>query len=113
MELDKYTITSSDTIPNPGNRLKFQFTVRNSGSTGLAKNISSQIAPLDTFASLPILVTTKYGNISAGETVDGSIKQYIKFENNCPDNVYTRFKFSIYSNDYLFWSDTLVHFLGV
>lgn len=109
--LDSYTITSSDTFPNPGNRLKFQFTLKNQGLTAIAKNITSTLICLDTCASLVGSVTPEYGDIAPGQTSPGSQGQYILFSNNSPTNTYTRFRLDIASNGYTFWSDTFSVFI--
>jgi hypothetical protein len=109
--LDHYRITSSDTIPNHGDNLKFEFTLRNEGSIATALNVKSQIVLLDTFSSITLLQTPQYGDISPGNTATGVIKQYIKFNPNSPDSIYAQFKLNIYSNDYLFWSDTFSVFV--
>jgi hypothetical protein len=105
VSLDHYRITSSDTIPNHGDNLKFEFTLRNEGSITTALNIKSQIVLLDTFSSILLLHTPQYGDIPPSGTVTGVVKQYIKFNSNSPDSVYSEFKLNIFSDDYLFWSD--------
>ena len=106
-----YTITSNDTIPNHGDRLKFKFMLKNSGTTATAKNITSRITPLDSCATLPIIAISKYGDIPPGETAMGSNKHYIKFSLNCPDSIYVPIEIQIYSNQVRIWSDTFAVFI--
>lgn len=106
-----YAIASTDTIPNHGDRLRIQLTLKNSGLTTTAKNITSLITPLDSCASLPVYVIPEYGDITPGGTSMENKKQYIKYSLNCPDSIYARFNINIYSNDILFWSDTFSVFI--
>jgi len=105
--LDNFEITSSDTIVNPSDRLKFQFTLRNIGSTAPAENITSRITALDTFVTVSGEVEPSYGDIATGETVTGDKKQYIKFGKNCPVDSYQLFNVDIYSDGIFFWQDTM------
>jgi L-ascorbate metabolism protein UlaG (beta-lactamase superfamily) len=98
---EEYTITSSDTIPNPGDRLKFKFTLRNSGLTGTANNITARLASLDTFATPIGSIIMNFGDIPAGEILSGDRIQYILFSPNCPDSIYAKFRLDISSNHYL------------
>ena len=109
--LDRYTITSSDTFPNPGNRLKFQFTLKNEGLDAIAKNITTTLVCLDTCASPIGTATPGYGDIIPGKTSIGSINQYILFSKNSPTNMYACFRLDIASNGYMFWSDTFSVFI--
>jgi len=108
--LDHYEITSTDTVPNPGNRIKFNFTLSNIGSISKAKNITSEIVPLDTFATLPVTNTLMFGDISPGELATSSNSQYFKFENDAGGQN-ARFAMNIMSDGYLFWSDTFSVFI--
>jgi hypothetical protein len=101
-----YVITSTDTIPNPGEIRKFLFFLTNVGSTATAKNITTKIIPLDTCASLRTTDIANYGDIAPGETIMGDKSQYIQFSDNCADGYQTQFVMEIFSNGYHFWSDT-------
>jgi hypothetical protein len=109
--LDRYTITSSDTIPNPGNRLKFQFTLKNEGVAATAKNITTNLISLDTCASPVGSVIPEYGDIAPGKTAPGNTTQYILFSKNSPTSVSACFRLDIASNGYTFWSDTFSVFI--
>jgi len=103
--LDHYRITSSDTIPNPGDYLTYEFTLRNDGQSATVNNVSSQVVCLDTFASLLITTNTIYGNIASGSSNTGNLKQRIKFANNAGGQT-ANFAINIYSENYHFWCDT-------
>ena len=109
--LDHYRITSRDTIPHDGDKLKFEFFLRNDGSATAADNITSQIVLLDTFSIITAVVTSEYGQIDPGTIVAGANKQYIKFDLGLRDSVNVRFALNIYSNGYFFWSDTFEVFV--
>jgi hypothetical protein len=107
-----YTITSSDTIPHDTDKLKFEFTLLNIGSTATATNITSQIVALDTFSIItPIPAPPEYGDIQPGSTAVGNQRQYIKFDLGVEDSINVKFKIDISSNGYLFWSDTFSVFV--
>jgi hypothetical protein len=108
---EEYTINSSDTIPNPGDRIKFKFTLRNMGMIATATNVTTNLVSLDTFAILIGNITPEYGDIIAGGISSGNQNQYIEFSENCPDTIYIQFRLDILSNDYLFWSDTFSVFV--
>lgn len=108
---EDYRITSSDTIPHHTDRLKFEFTLRNDGSTATATNVTSKVVSLDTFSIIYPLAKSLYGNIQPGSTIVGSQKQYIKFDLGSEDSIYVKFRIDISSNDYLFWSDTFSVFV--
>jgi len=109
--LDKYRITSSDTIPHHGDRLRFEFTLKNEGSITTAENITSQIVSLDTFSTIILLRTPQYGDIVPGATAVGNQAQTILFNPNSPDSINVSFRLDIWSNDLLFWDDTFSVFV--
>jgi polyhydroxybutyrate depolymerase len=108
--LDGYSITSSDTIPDDGDRIKFEYTLKNSGLTATAMNITSKVVPLDTF-STPINVTPNYGNIQPGQTAIGNQRQYIRFNHGLNPGIDVQFRIDIFSNNNIFWSDTFSVFV--
>jgi len=111
VEFEGYTIFSSDTIPNPGDRIKFKFMLRNHGQITTATNITTILISLDTLSTVIGAVTPEYGDIVAGSVSLGNKNQYIKFSAICLDSVYAQFKLDISSNDNLFWSDTFSVFV--
>jgi len=108
---DKYNITSTDTIPNHGNKLKFEFLLNNSGLTDTVMNITSRLYNLDTNSTLTGTIIPEYGNIAPGESALGNKKQYIKFNPLSPDSVNAKFRIDVYSDNLLFWSDTFSIFI--
>ena len=108
---DSYRITSTDTIPNPGNYLKFEFTLHNNGQISTAKNVKSDLICLDTLAYLKTLVTLNYGDVIPNSSSVSDKKQYIKFNINCPDSVYAHFRLDISSDNLVLWSDTFSVFV--
>jgi len=109
---DSYTITSYDTFPNPGNRIRFQFFLKNEGLNATAKNITTNLICLDTCASLVGSVAPlEYGDIAPAKTSSAKKGQYILFSNNSPTNIYARFRLDIASNGYTFWTDTFSVFI--
>jgi len=108
--LDGYSITSSDTIPDDGDRIKFEYTLRNVGLSATAMKITSKVVPLDTF-STAINVVPNYGDIQAGHLVVGSDRQNIRFNHGLNPGIDVQFRIDIFSNNNLFWSDTFSVFV--
>jgi len=108
---DHYEITSSDTIPNPGDYRKFKFILRNNGLSSTAKSITSSLISLDTLASFIPGITHIYNDIAADTISMSTTSQYIRFNKNCPDSVYAKFRMDIASDGFVFWSDTFSVFV--
>ncbi len=109
--MDSSTIWSSDTFPNPGERIDFQFTLTNKGLTATAKNVTATLLNLDTCTYIISPATSQYGDIAPGETSLGIGSHRIYFSSNCPDSTYACFRLDIASNGYTFWSDTFSVFI--
>jgi peptidase M1-like protein/flagellar hook capping protein FlgD len=109
--LTNYEITSPDTIPHPGDILKFQFTLKNESATDTVYNISTKLTSLDTCSSPIASVIPNYGDIAPNGISTGDKEQFVRFYSNCPDSVYTKIRMDVYSDETLFWSDTMDIFL--
>ncbi|MFC2089120.1 M14 family zinc carboxypeptidase, partial [Calditrichota bacterium] len=105
VDLENFTF-SGDTIIDPGDNRKFQFTLYNASATATATNVTSQVVCLDTFATISTLATSEYGDITAGASATGNLKQYIRFSNYCIAAQQIPLALNIFSDDYQFWSDT-------
>jgi N-acetylneuraminic acid mutarotase len=105
---DNCTITSSDTIPNPGDRLKFNLVLRNNSDSATATEITTLIRSLDTLATvISEEAVLNFGDIAPGAAVASSNNKYIKFSDNFSGPVNTlRFALEIASEGYTFWYDT-------
>jgi len=100
------TITSTDTIPNPGDLLRFEFSLQNMGLTDSVFNITSVTVPLDTFTQVIAFGDRTYDDIAPGESVEISLPISIRFFDYCPAPSTQFFTHNIYSDGQLFWSDT-------
>jgi len=109
---EQYRITSSDTIIDDGDYLKFEYMLTNDGLTATAINITSKLVPLDTF-SIPNNIPTppEYGDIQPGQTVTGNKRQYIRFNHGLDPGIDVNFRIDIFSKNNLFWSDTFSVFV--
>ena len=105
---DHCTIASSDTTPNPGDRLKFNLVLRNNGDSATASDITALIRSLDTLATvISEEVVLNFGDIAPGAAVASSNNKYIKFSDNFTGPLDTlRFAVEIASQGYTFWYDT-------
>lgn len=110
--VDYYKITSTDSIPNHGDRLTFKLTLKNDGLSIGTEDISTLLVSLDTCATIPaIAYPPSYGDIDAGQSVSGDHGQSVVFSNECPDSIWTDIKVEIYSDEKLWWSDTFSVFV--
>lgn len=83
--IDKVTITTADTIPNPGNALRYRVSLRNNGLTYTVKNITARISCSDTSVSL-LTSPIAYGDIPPGQLSTGQGTQVIRFSASRPGN---------------------------
>jgi len=104
---DHYRITSPDTIPHHGDRLKFEFALRNNGLSATVNNITSQVVALDTFSLIYPQTIIQYASIPAGSTVVGNGRQYIEFNIDPFDTINVILKIDIFQYGRLEWTDTL------
>jgi predicted GH43/DUF377 family glycosyl hydrolase/predicted esterase len=91
-----------------GLKAKFYFTLLNTGTVTTARNITSQVVALDTFVVIDPPAIPEYGDIAPGDSVEGDAGQYIRFSSDCYYGQQIYMKQNIYSDGYLFWSDTFV-----
>jgi hypothetical protein len=106
---EDYVITSNDTVPNPGDLIRFKLELRNNGLTGTAGNIKAVISTADSCISEISANRANYGDIPAGESViPASDFQYYRVEINpsCPGDRDVWFNVDIYSDGNIFWSDS-------
>jgi len=106
-----YTITSTDTIVNPGDRLVFEFSLKNESLTDSVVNITAKATSLDTCAKVIALSDPLFNNISPGEIADPNRGITIIFADDCPEVSEIPFALEIYSDGHLFWSDTFTVFV--
>jgi choice-of-anchor B domain-containing protein len=100
-----YTITSEDTIPNPGDLLVYNIALRNESLTDTVINIKAKVISLDTCA-LVRGSDREYNNIAPGEVSAPTQGIALSFAENCPPGSGIDFAVNILSDGYLFWSDT-------
>jgi predicted GH43/DUF377 family glycosyl hydrolase len=110
IKLSSYQITSPDTIPNHSDRLSFDINLKNAGSTATASQITASIESLDTCAAVLSFDRT-FGDIPSGENAKGDRPYLIQFSDACTDSIWVSFKVDIYSDNYMFWSDTFSVFV--
>ncbi|MBN1998721.1 hypothetical protein JW935_14275 [candidate division KSB1 bacterium] len=82
--LDNFTYESSDTIPNPGDRLDIYLTLKNNGSIETVINIKASLVSLDPF--LDAKYNRTFDDIAAGEKVTSKSKYRITISKDCPEN---------------------------
>jgi hypothetical protein len=106
LSVDHYEITSSDTIPNPGDRLGFKIYLKNSGQTATIRNIEIKLTAIDTCA-IPVESILR-------KTIDSLASKEIKTHNsiftisiNSACSGYIPVRVDMYEDAYLFWMDTL------
>lgn len=107
LKAERLYFFGSDTIPNPGNRLRAKLILKNYSLQATAKNLSANIIPLDTMSSIYLTANPTFSDIAAGSkgTMIGFYQ--INFNNNAPDSAITRFRVEIASKNCIFWYDTI------
>ena len=117
LKIEEFYFTGTDTIPHSGDtNIKLKVVLGNHGSSGSATAITATIIALDTIGVVQSIVDPDYGTIEAGgnSTITGYYR--LRFNELTGDSdVTSSFKLDIYSDGYLFWSDTLSLeiFLGI
>jgi N-acetylneuraminic acid mutarotase len=105
VEIESYTFTGDDTIPNPGDIVKLKITLRNDGSTDTATYIKAKLISLDPLVTIPGN-TRFFGDIAAGENATSSSIYSITIDEEWPGNTSISIMAEITSDDYIFWRDT-------
>lgn len=110
--LENYTLSSSDTIPEPGDKIYLKFTLRNNGSTTTATNVAAKLISLNPLVSVDDYFRN-FGDIAAGEKIRYTGIYPIEISEECPGNTEVSIAVDISSNDYVFWKDTFsIHVQG-
>jgi len=105
-----YEITSSDTVPNHGDRLNYKLTLRNEGQTVTATDVTTNLIRLDTCATISGFTDKPYGDIAPGATALHSGSHTIIFSDTltgCSNPMTTQILVEISSDGFVFWYDTL------
>jgi hypothetical protein len=111
---DHIETTSSDTIANPGDRLKFKFALRNLGKSSTATNITALIQTTDSMTTvISESIPMEFGDISPGQIAQAN--KYIQFSNtNYPTDPYeAKLAIVIQSEGYTYWHDTTSVIVGL
>jgi len=98
----------TDTIPNPGDNLIFQVSLKNESQTATAQDIGVELTTENTSALVYEKIgTPQYGDVSAGEVVTTRKGAYVlEISENYPIGSTVTINISILSEDYFFWSDS-------
>ncbi len=105
VNIGDYTFDESDTIPNPGDRLKLKIALRNNGSMATATNIKAGLISLDSLVSVPSTSYT-FEDITAGEN-SAYVTYSIKISEDCPANTEVPIAVNISNHNHICWSDTI------
>ncbi len=116
---DYFTITGSDTIANPGDRIYFKLTLTNNGSTTTANGITGGVSVDETCGAIqgPSGISIRsFGDIEAGESATNQGTYSLDINETClPDNDIV-LHLSIASEGHYLWSDSFtvhVYLLGI
>jgi hypothetical protein len=108
--LDFVEITSSDTIPNPGDQIRVRLNLKNEGLSATALDITTplELISLDSNATIKASgsLDPSYGDIAPGESSAGSKSYNINFFDTCQTDKEFIFMVNIYSGEYSYWSAT-------
>ena len=111
--MDDLSVTTNDTVPNPGDQIIFTINVRNESLTDTVFNIKAMPISLDTCASVIAFSAPRYGDIAPGEIAEPDRGFRVQFDEDCPEKSNVKFGLNIYSDGYLFWSDTFSVYVDV
>jgi hypothetical protein len=111
VSIERYEISSADTIPNHGDRLRYNFYLRNDGQQVTASEVTIKVTPLDTCTSVTAFSDPVYGDIMPGNTAEPSRGITVNFQDNCPDSIFVQLKVDIYSGDISYWQETISIFV--
>ncbi len=104
---DSYTFSSSDTEPNPGDRLKIKLTLKNKGATASATDIEARLIGPDTLVNI-VTPNRTYDDIAPGEIVQCNTSYTLDISEDFPVDTEIPFELEISSNGYVFWTDAFV-----
>jgi hypothetical protein len=105
--LSSYEIVERDTLVNPNDFLRVQYTAQNNGLTDTVFDISSKTRCLDPCAQIIAFSDPTYGHLAPGESSVASRPITIRFDEACtvPQNM--MLAVDIFSENILLWSDTI------
>ncbi|MBN2088871.1 T9SS type A sorting domain-containing protein, partial [candidate division KSB1 bacterium] len=109
--LESYTITSADTLPNPGDEFDIRITLKNNGATVTATQITAWLSTLDSLGIVARNIKANFRNLEPGQAYTPGSRFGIRIADHCPENSKVSFLLNIASNGYPFWSDTLSIFV--
>jgi len=100
---DRFSISTADSILNPGDRVRYDLSIKNTGAQATAENISVRV-----YSKIPCVLsnpqTKSFGNIAHGESVTTE-NFSLRVAEECNENK-IQMKLSIFSNEVHFWSDS-------
>jgi len=102
---DSYTFTSSDTIPNPGDRLKIKLTLKNNGATAPATDIEARLIGPEPWVDF-LIDNRPYDDIASGGAVECNTSYTFDISDDCPVGTEIPFEIEISSDGNVFWTDT-------
>jgi N-acetylneuraminic acid mutarotase len=105
VEFENYTFYGTDTIPNPGDEVKLKITLRNTGLTSAATNVTAKLISLNPLVSV-LSPGRSFGDIAAGENFTYAGYFSIEISEEYPANTEVYIVIDITSDNYKFWSDT-------
>jgi hypothetical protein len=114
VELAYYDITSADTIPNPGDRIRFNFYLKNSSQTATARDIMMILRVPDSLAT-PSTSSIEFGDIVPDNPTAGKTQRNFTLSRNFTEypEDYLPVIMEIASEDYVFWYDTTSIIIGI
>ncbi len=102
---ESYTFSGTDTVPDPGDQLRFVLTIKNNSLIATATNLKAELSSNDTL----VLITAhnlSYADIPAGESAPSNSTYSIRIYEEHLINSEIPIAVNISSNDFIFWSDT-------
>ena len=103
--LENFSIVSSDTIFDPGDRIEITLTLKNNGLAATAPNIKAKIISLDELVSISAWIRT-FGDIAPGESSTSDYYR-VMIDDEWTGISQVPILVEITRDDYAYWIDTL------
>lgn len=104
--IKKLIYTSTDTIINPGELIRFKLGIENNGNYATAENITAQIFSDDSLIQGIQRNILNYSNITSGSIALPESEFVFRLNSNFNENRIIPFELKIFSNNNFYWSDS-------
>ncbi len=101
-----YSTIFTDTIPNPGDLVRFVVALKNNGATLTIPDVAARVTPLDS-GNIASVAPLAFGTIAPGAVANSTVVLQILFSAGLLGPYDARFALDISSQEVLYWRDTM------